>query len=89
MGNGSARVACAWLSRSLAISRQEPQLEPQPVRMVSSARLAQPLWSRFADLVVGDPITDADVHGIGRVLAIRRGPGLIAPQTRIGVNSKR
>ena len=44
---------------------------------------------RFADLVVGDPITDADVHGIGQVLAVRRRPGLIAPQTRIGVNSKR
>lgn len=41
-GNGSARVACAWFNRSLAISRHEPQLEPQPVRMVSSARLAQP-----------------------------------------------
>jgi hypothetical protein len=39
--------------------------------------------------VVGDPIADADVHGIGQVLAIRKGPGLIAPQTRIGVNSIR
>lgn len=42
MGSGSARLAWAWLSTSPAISRHDPQFEPQPVRMVSSARLAQP-----------------------------------------------
>lgn len=47
------------------------------------------ILGRFADLVVGDPITDADVHSIGRTLTIRKGPELIAPQTRIGVNSIR
>lgn len=41
-GNGNARLACAWLNRSPAISRHEPQLDPHPVRMVSSARLTQP-----------------------------------------------
>ena len=41
-GSGSARVACTWLNKSPAISRHEPQLDPQPVRMVSSAKLAQP-----------------------------------------------
>ncbi len=42
IGKGNVRLACAWLSKSPAISKQDPQLEPQPVRMVSSARLAQP-----------------------------------------------
>lgn len=42
IGKGNARLACAWLSKSPAISKQDPQLDPQPVRMVSSVRLAQP-----------------------------------------------
>ncbi len=43
MGSGRSRMARALVRSSPAISRQEPQLEPQPVRIVSSATELTPL----------------------------------------------
>lgn len=41
-GSGRSWVARALASRSPAMSRQEPQVAPQPVRMVSSATVLTP-----------------------------------------------
>ena len=41
-GSESARVARAFSINSAAISKHEPQLDPHPVRIVSSATLSQP-----------------------------------------------
>src|SRR5690606_39331556 len=43
IGSGKLCVARALASSSAAMSRQEPQVEPQPVRMVNSATVLQPL----------------------------------------------